>query len=93
MKKRRKQNRHTDKLMSQTHLAFFVDVLFEVVLFPQDRLGDEVLVVDTDGGQQRGSGGVRQPGDLGGLLEVLVVQVETSLHGQHLSTGIPGWTV
>ena len=73
-----------------THLALFVDVFLEVVLLAHDGLGDEVLVVDTDCGQQGGVGGLGQPRDLGGLLEVLVFQVQLALQGGDLTSGISG---
>lgn len=73
-----------------SHLALFVDVLLEVVLLAHDGLGDKVLVVDTDCGQEGGVGGLGQPRDLGGLLEVLVFQVQLAFQGGYLTSGISG---
>ena len=70
-------------------LALLVDEGLEVLLLAQDGLGDEVKVVDADGGQQGRSLGVRQPRDLGGLLKVCVLQVQTGLQGGHLPAGVP----
>lgn len=66
-------------------LAVFVDVVFEVVVLRDDGFGDERMVGDADGGHQGGSIGVGQPRNFCGLLIVLVVQVEASLHGRDLS--------
>lgn len=71
----------------QADLAVFIDVLLEVVVFGDDGLGDERQVDNADGGQQGGTVGVGQPRDLRGLLVVLVLQVQTSLQGDHLGIG------
>lgn len=81
----RNGNRNGELHTLHTHLAVFVDVLFEVVVFGEDGLSDERLVVDADDGQHRGAAGFSQPGDLRRLLVVLVVQIQTSLHGRHLT--------
>lgn len=69
----------------RTHLAVFIDVIFEVIVFSNDSFGDEWLVEDTNCGQQGGAVGLSQPCDLSGFLVVLVVQVQASLHGHNLS--------
>ena len=63
----------------EADLALLVDEGLEVLLLAQDGLGDEVQVVDAYCGQQGRTLGVRQPRDLGGLLKVGVLQVQTSL--------------
>lgn len=68
-----------------THLAVFIDVIFEIIIFSDDSFSDEGLVIGADGGQQGGAVGISQPRDLGCLLVVLVVQVQASLHGHHLT--------
>lgn len=72
-------------MFQRTHLAVFIDVIFEVVVFSNDSFGDERLVEDTNCGQQGGAVGLSQPRDLSGLLVVLVVYVQASLHGHNLS--------
>lgn len=72
----------------RTHLAVFIDVIFEVIVFSNDSFGDERLVEDTNCGQQGGAVGLSQPRDLSGLLVVLVVQVQASLHGHNLSISL-----
>lgn len=79
----------TKNTLCRTHLAVFVNVVLEVVVFSDDSFGDERLVVDADGGQQGGAVGLGQPGDLRGLLVVRVVQVQTSLHGHNLTVSSP----
>lgn len=59
-------------------------MVLEVVVFSDDCFGDEMLIVDAYSGQQGGAVRVGQPRDLGGLLEVLVLQVQASLHGHDL---------
>lgn len=73
------------KTCSRTDLAVFINVIFEVVIFGDDGFGDERLVDDTDGGQQGGTVRISQPCDLCGLLVVLVVQIQASLHGHNLT--------
>lgn len=65
-------------------LAVFVDVILEVVVFGDDGFSDKRMVGDADGGHQGGSVCVSQPRNLCGLLIVLVLQVQTSLHGHDL---------
>lgn len=73
------------KTSEKTDLAVFINVIFEVVVFGDDRFVDERLVEDTDGGQKGGAARVSQPCDLCSLLVVLVVQVQSSLHGHDLT--------
>lgn len=60
-----------------THLAVWINVVLEVVVFAQHRFGDEVLIADTHSRGEGSIGGVSQPSDLGGLLIVCVLQVQT----------------
>lgn len=69
----------------KTDLAVFVNEVLEVVFFGDDGFGDERLVVYADGGQHGGAACVSQPRDLCRLLVVLVLQVQTSLHGHDLT--------
>lgn len=74
-----------------TDLAVLVDVVFEVVVFSDDSFVDERLVVDADGVHQWSAFRFGQPGDLCGLLVVRVLQVQTSLQGNHLTVGPSDW--
>lgn len=65
-------------------LAAFVDIVLEVVVFGDDGFGDEWMVGDADGGNQRGSICLSQPRNFCGLLVVLVIQVQTSPHRRDL---------
>lgn len=73
------------KTSQTTDLAVFIYVIFEVVVFGDDCFVDERLVEDTDSGHQGGAARVSQPCDLGSLLVVLVVQVQSSLQRYDLT--------
>lgn len=76
-----KRNNSKHYAHSRTDLAVFVNVVFKVVIFGDDCFSDERLVCDADSGYQGGAVCFSQPCDLCGLLEILVVQIQTSLHG------------
>lgn len=68
----------------RAHLAVFINVIFEVVVFGDDGFRDERLVVDADGGQQGGTACVSKPCDLCCFLVVFVLQIQASLYGHNL---------
>lgn len=61
------------------HLAVLVDVILEIVILAQNRLGNEVLVVDADRGHEWSVARFSEPGDLSGLFIVSVLQVQTTI--------------
>lgn len=79
------------KTHCRTDLAFFINVIFEVVVFGDNGFRDEGLVGDADGGQQGSTVGVGQPRDLCCLLVVFVVQIQMSLQGDNLTVSPSEW--
>lgn len=67
------------------HLAVPVDELPEVLVLPQHRLGDQVLVGDADGRHGGSTRRVRQPRDLRGLLVVFVLQIQLCIKRRNFS--------
>ena len=59
------------------YLGLLVDVVLEVVVFSEHRLGNDVIKLDGDRWKQRCFGGLCNPRQLGGLLVILVKKVNT----------------
>lgn len=67
------------------HLTVPVDELLEVLVPPQHRLCDQVLVRDADRWDGRSARRVRQPSDLRGLLVVSVLQIQLCIKRHNFS--------
>ena len=57
-----------------------VDVVLKVVVWLQDSLSDDVVIVDTDSGRGRGVACVGQPCQFLCVLVVSIVQSQLALH-------------
>ena len=53
------------------HLGILVDVILEVVIFSDHRLGNNVIKLDGNRWEQRCFGGLCDPRQFGGLLVIL----------------------
>lgn len=62
------------------YLAVSVGVLLKVLLFTNDRLCDDVVILDTHSGRERGAVSLCQPGDLLGLLIILQEEMITKCY-------------
>lgn len=62
------------------YLAVSVGVLLKVLLFTNDRLCDDVVILDTHSGRERGAASLCQPGDLLGLLIILQEEMITKCY-------------
>lgn len=62
------------------YLAVSVGVLLKVLLFTNDRLCDDVVILDTHSGREGGAVSLCQPGDLLGLLIILQEEMITKCH-------------
>lgn len=72
--------KNKSKVRPAPHLAVSVGVLLKVLLFTNDRLCDDVVILDTHSGREGGAVSLCQPGDLLGLLIILQEEMITKCY-------------
>lgn len=72
--------KNKSKVCPAPHLAVSVGVLLKVLLFTNDRLCDDVVILDTHSGREGGAVSLCQPGDLLGLLIILREEIITKCY-------------
>lgn len=73
------------KVCPPPYLAVSVGILLKVLLFTNDRLCDDVVILDTHCGREGGAVRLCQPGDFLGLLVVLVEEIITNCYYLHIN--------
>lgn len=73
------------KVCPPPYLAVSVGILLKVLLFTNDRLCDNVVILDTHCGREGGAVRLCQPGDFLGLLVVLVEEIITNCYYLHIN--------